>query len=48
MSSAEYYNFNNIMEVDDSLHFYDAHHLNQDGVELFNEKLIELVLNKQQ
>lgn len=48
MSSAEYYNFNNIMEVDDSLHFYDAHHLNQDGVELFNEKLIELVLDKKQ
>ncbi len=44
-STNEYYNFNDIMEVDDSLHFFDAHHLNQNGVELFNEKLIEIVLD---
>jgi hypothetical protein len=43
-SLGDYYNFNEIMEVDDSLHFYDAHHLNQIGVELFNEKLIDLIL----
>lgn len=28
------------VELDDSLHFYDAHHLNQHGVELFNRVLI--------
>ncbi|HEY8397457.1 MAG TPA: hypothetical protein VIK80_05915 [Flavihumibacter sp.] len=37
----EYYNFNKIMQLDDSLHFYDADHLNQRGVKLFNQKLIE-------
>ncbi|SOD88706.1 hypothetical protein [Spirosoma fluviale] len=37
-----YYNFNNIIFLDDSLHFYDGHHLNQKGVELFNRKLIEM------
>lgn len=35
----EYYNFNELMTLDDSLHFYDAHHLNQQGVELFNHEL---------
>lgn len=38
-----YYNFNNLMQLDDSLHFYDAHHLNQIGVELFNRKLLEVI-----
>jgi hypothetical protein len=35
-----YYNFNKILHVDDSL-FYDAHHLNQNGVEKFNASLID-------
>ncbi len=39
----EYYNFNNLLQLDDSLHFYDAHHLNQEGVALFNRKLISLI-----
>jgi len=38
-----YYNFNNLMTLDDSLHFYDAHHLNQHGVELFNAKVLEVL-----
>lgn len=38
-----YYNFNLIMDLDDSAHFYDSHHLNQIGVELFNEKVLELL-----
>lgn len=37
---AKYYNFNEMMNLDDTLHFYDRHHLNQAGVELFNNKLI--------
>jgi hypothetical protein len=40
-----YYNFNYLMNLDDSLHFYDAHHLNQNGVELFNAKVLEVLKN---
>jgi len=42
-SYTEYYNFNEIIDLNDSLHFYDSHHLNQNGVDIFNEKLIELL-----
>ncbi len=35
-----YYDFNKLVKLDDSLHFYDAFHLNQQGVEIFNQKLI--------
>jgi hypothetical protein len=45
-SYSEYYNFNKIIKLDDSLHFYDSHHLNQNGVELFNTKLIEILDKK--
>jgi hypothetical protein len=38
-----YYNFNEIIALNDSLHFYDSHHLNQNGVNIFNKKLIELL-----
>ncbi|MBX2951473.1 MAG: hypothetical protein KF870_03140 [Leadbetterella sp.] len=37
----EYYNFNRLMQINDSLYFFDSHHLNSNGVELFNQKLIE-------
>lgn len=40
---SEYYNFNEIIYLNDTLHFYDSHHLNQEGVELFNRKLIEIL-----
>ena len=40
---APYYNFNELMNLDDSLYFYDASHLNQKGVEQFNHKLIEVL-----
>lgn len=40
---SEYYNFNEIITLDDSNHFYDSHHLNQYGVKIVNEKLIELM-----
>ena len=39
----EYFNFNKILDLDDRLHFYDSHHLNQNGVEIFNSKLIEII-----
>ncbi len=42
-----YYNFNEMMQLDDSLHFYDSHHLNQEGVLLFNQKIISLLREEQ-
>ncbi len=39
----EYFNFNKIVSLNDSLDFYDAHHLNQNGVKVFNEKLKTLI-----
>ncbi len=39
-----YYNFNEILNLNDSLHFYDQVHLNQNGVEIFNNKLIEKLI----
>ena len=38
---SNYYNFNGQLPLVDSLHFYDYHHLNQNGVELFNQRVIE-------
>jgi len=38
-----YYNFNKILNLNDSLDFYDSNHLNQNGVNLFNSKLIEII-----
>lgn len=43
-----YYNFNELLTLDDSLHFYDNNHLNQFGVEIFNKKLIELLKSSDQ
>ena len=42
-----YYNFNKIINLNDQLHFYDSHHLNQNGVIIFNEKLIDLLKNNE-
>ncbi|KJR40694.1 ABC transporter ATP-binding protein [Candidatus Magnetoovum chiemensis] len=41
-----YYNFNKILELDDRLHFYDSNHLNRNGVSIFNEKLIEILSDR--
>lgn len=42
-SYGNYINFNKHIQLNDSLHFYDPHHLNQNGVELFNKKLLEFI-----
>lgn len=42
----EYYNFNTILDLNDSLHFYNSHHLNQEGVKIFNSKLLEIIGKK--
>ncbi len=39
-----YYNFNNILKVNDSLDFFDAHHLTQSAVRVFNEELISRII----
>ena len=40
-----YINFNELITLNDSVHFYDPNHLNQNGVNVFNKKLIELLVN---
>jgi hypothetical protein len=42
-----YLNFNGFLDLDDSLHFLDNRHLNQDGVEIFNRELIKQIPNLQ-
>lgn len=41
-----YYNFNNFISLDDSLYFYDQFHLNKNGVEIFDNKVLELLGDK--
>lgn len=41
-----YHNFNDKIQLVDSLHFYDANHLNQEGVELFNQEIIRVLENE--
>jgi len=38
---AEYHNYNELIQLDDSLHFYDGHHMNQIGVDTFNTFLLD-------
>ena len=38
-----YYNFNQLVSLSDSLHFYDSNHLNQKGVQQFNQELFEVL-----
>lgn len=42
---SNYYNFNDIISLNDSLNFYDSHHLNQIGVNNFNHSLLKLLVN---
>lgn len=37
---ATYYNYNELLNLNDTLNFYDDDHLNQSGVAIFNEALI--------
>jgi poly-D-alanine transfer protein DltD len=39
----EYFNFNKIVDLVDTLHFSDTHHLNHQGVQVFNKKLLEVI-----
>lgn len=43
-SHGQYLNFNELnLPLNDSLHFYDADHLNQEGVVIFNEKVMDFL-----
>ena len=42
-SITDYINFNSITVLDDSLHFSDPHHLNQEGVVVFNSDLFTYI-----
>lgn len=37
----EYYNFNKVMNLDDSINYFDDSHMNQNGVKAFNKQLID-------
>jgi hypothetical protein len=41
-SRGMYYDFNRLLNLNDSLHFYDGDHLNRNGVEIYSEKLLEI------
>jgi hypothetical protein len=45
-SKATYYNFNNCLNLSDSLDFYDNNHLNPTGVTIFNKALFDSILKK--
>ena len=38
--------FNDLIDNKDSLHFYDGHHMNMNGVAVFNEKFIEFIYKR--
>lgn len=42
----DYYNLNETLILNDSLHFYDSNHLNSEGVKILNNSILELLLNK--
>jgi hypothetical protein len=42
-SYGNYYDFNRISNMNDSLHFYDPHHLTQEGVDKFNTDFIHIL-----
>lgn len=46
MTLAPYVNFNQRVPLNDSLHFYDSHHLNQAGVQIFDAAIIALLKEK--
>lgn len=42
-SYGKYYNFNKGLKCNDSMNFFDSHHLNQNGVVLFNNSLLQFL-----
>lgn len=46
-SYGTYYNLNKMLSLDDSLDFYDYHHLNQNGVQIVDRKMLEILRDNQ-
>ncbi len=44
-SYGTFWNFNELLQLNDRVHFYDPHHLNQVGVEIFNKKLVTMLID---
>ena len=44
----EYINYNTILQLDDSLHFYDKDHMNQKGVDILNKQLVDYLKAKKE
>lgn len=44
INNLQFYDLSNNVKLNEKLHFYDPAHLNQDGVRIFNEFLIEKIL----
>ena len=38
-----YYNFNESLKLTDSVHFFDFHHLNRNGIEIFNHEILDIL-----
>ena len=43
VSYGDYYDFNNRLHLNDTIDFYDSHHLNQTGVEIFNKAFLKIL-----
>lgn len=39
----DYYNFNEILQLNDSIHFFDFHHLNRNGLNVFNNSVLDMI-----
>ena len=44
-SYGDYYNYNEVLNLNDTIDFYDSHHLNQTGVNIFNKAFINFLDN---
>lgn len=38
-----YYNHNEMLQLNDTMHFFDFHHLNKNGIKIFNASLLDLL-----
>lgn len=38
-----YHNFNKTLTLTDTVHFFDFHHLNRKGIEIFNKEIVNLI-----
>lgn len=45
-NNARLTDFNDELQLDPNLHFFDAYHLNSAGVELYNDKVLEVLFEK--